>query len=324
MNMIKKICLVVICSYSPLYCEGFFDSWSNWNKSNRDYLMRSVKTPQGDNTPSNNIHRSRNNENKSTSPVTFKDIIGGVPQEVLDLKAFLEDDSAFKAVGAERPRGILLVGPPGTGKTLLAQAIAGELSAFFFPTSASAFVEIFVGNGAKHVRELFEEASIALREAPGKKAIIFIDEFDAIGSRNSVMRDGGEEARTINELLVQMDGFDKEANIIVMAATNNTQSLDKALLRPGRFDVIINIPLPDFAKRYALLKYYCFNKKRTLDEKIDIETFAQRTEGFNCAEIKDLVNKAAINAARKNSSCIMHEDFEKAYQELRKLKKLYR
>ena len=324
MNMIKKICLVVICYPSIAHGEGFFDSWSRWNKSNRDYIMESVKNPQGDNPSSNNIRRSRNNENHSTSKVTFKDIIGGVPQEVLDLKSFLEDDSVFKAVGAERPRGILLVGPPGTGKTLLAQAIAGELNAFFFPTSASAFVEIFVGNGARHVRELFEEASRAIHNVPGKKAIIFIDEFDAIGSRSSFMRDGGEEARTINELLVQMDGFDKQTNIIVMAATNNTQSLDKALLRPGRFDVIINIPLPDFSKRYALLEYYCFGKKRVIDEKIDIEIFAQKTDGFNCAEMKDLVNKAAINAARKSSPCITQEDFEKAYQELRKLKKLYR
>lgn len=322
MNTIKTVCLVVLCYNSTLNCANLFDSWSDWNKTNRDYFMKSVKMPSSDTTPSNNIRRSHTNDYDTTSHVTFKDIIGGVPQEVLDLKAFLSDDPAFKAVGAERPRGILLVGPPGCGKTLLAQAIAGELDAFFFPASASSFVEIFVGNGPRHVRELFDDAARAIRNEPGKKAIIFIDEIDAIGSRNSYVRDGGEEARTVNELLVQMDGFDKHTNIIVIAATNNAQSLDKALLRPGRFDSIITIRLPDVNKRLKLLEHYC--GKRTLDETIDLKAFAQKTEGFNCAEIKDLVNKAAINAARKKSSCIMHEDFEDAYQELKKLKKLYR
>ena len=253
-------------------------------------------------------------EQAEAGKITFKDIIGGVPREILDLKAFLENDAAFKAVGATRPSGILMVGPPGTGKTLLARAIAGEIEAAFFAESASSFMEIYVGTGPKKIREIFDKARKVLQDGIAKKVIIFFDEIDAIGNRGSY--GSSEENRTITELLTQMDGFRKNENIIILAATNRPELLDPALKRPGRFDYIIEIPLPDLQKRKEILNHYMFAVPRNVSSAIDFDEIAQQTKNFNCAELKDLINRSAINAVRESRTMILKEDLENAVQEI--------
>lgn len=255
--------------------------------------------------------------------VTFNNIVGGVPQVIEDLKKHLEDDEYFKALGIKPPSGILFVGPPGTGKTLLAKAIAGEVDAAFFAASASSFIQIFVGTGPKAVRELFDQARVAVQNGHAKKAIIFIDEIDSIGSRSSHTGNSGEDNKTINELLVQMDGFDKDGSILVIGATNRAELLDEALLRPGRFDFIVDIPLPDLQKRADILIHYLTNFPRELNNDIDIVKLAQQTKGFNCAELADVVNKALLNAAHAKRKIVMMNDLELAYKEIAEKKKRF-
>lgn len=318
----------MLCCFFNSY--SFFDAWNDYNKKNREEIYNLItgnKVNNFNNVEDINRNIKKDNENYDREKkLTFKDIIGGVPQEILDLKAFLNNDESFKALGAEKPKGILLVGPPGTGKTMLARAVAGELNAEFFATSASSFIEIYVGTGPRKIREIFENASYFTNKKKGNKAIIFIDEIDALGKRNTGEIRGGDSERnnTINELLVQLDGFNKNSNIIVMAATNIPDSLDQALLRPGRFDYIVNIPLPDFKKRCALLTYYLSKNNRKIDPNINIEDFARKTESFNCAEINDLVNKAAIHAVRNKQKNLLLQNLESAYNEIKEIKNLYR
>lgn len=295
--------LLILFLFTNFYTYSLFGSWKD---------IYNYFTGQKQQTNSAEV-------NKSTT--TFKDIIGGIPEEINDLKKFIsEDDKYFKEIGAEKPTGILLVGPPGTGKTMLAKAIAGELNAVFFHASAASFIETFLGSGPRKVRELFDKANHPLVQK--YKIIIFIDEFDAIGKRDSGHEESG---KTVNELLIAMDGFNKNKNITVIAATNRVEAIDEALLRPGRFDTIVNIPLPDEKKRYAIIKHYLFSKNRKVDTNIKIEDFAKKTAKFSCADLNDLVNKAAINAARKQRNCIMLEDLENAYQDvvIQQKKELY-
>lgn len=250
--------------------------------------------------------------------ITFKDIVGGVPPEILDLKSFLENDEALEAVGAQKPSGILMVGPPGTGKTMLAKAVAGEIDAAFFSESASSFIQKYVGTGPQKVREIFDNAKKALLEGSAKKVIIFLDEIDSIGSRDDATN--LEYRNTINELLTQMDGFGKNENITVLAATNRPDLLDSALKRPGRFDYIIEVPLPDFYKRKEILNHYMFSVPRNVDSGIDFNDLAKKTEGFNCADLRDLINRSAINAVRYNRKIILKEDVDVSLNEIKKSK----
>ncbi len=240
--------------------------------------------------------------------ITFKDVAGidEVKDELLEIIEFLKNPKKFTKLGAKIPKGVLLVGAPGTGKTLLAKAVAGEAGVPFLTISGSDFVEMFVGVGASRVRDLFNQAK---RNAP---CIVFIDEIDAVGRQRGAGVGGGNDEReqTLNQLLVEMDGFQTDTNIIVMAATNRPDVLDPALLRPGRFDRRIVVPKPDVKGRLEILKVH--TRKIPLGDDVDLEIIAKTTSGFVGADLANLVNEAALIAARNNKTKVEMEDFELA------------
>lgn len=245
---------------------------------------------------------------ENTNSITFADV-AGVEEAKDDLKEiieFLRDPSKFTKLGARIPKGCLLVGLPGTGKTLLARAVAGEASVPFYSISGSDFVEMFVGVGASRVRDLFAQGQ---KNAP---CIIFIDEIDAVGRHRGAGLGGGHDEReqTLNQLLVEMDGFNANAGVIIMAATNRPDVLDPALLRPGRFDRRVVVPLPDIKGREAIFKVHA--KKTPLEENVDLEVLARGTPGFTGADIENMVNEAALLAARRNKEKTGMEEFELA------------
>ncbi len=239
---------------------------------------------------------------------TFADVAGvdEAKEDVQELVEFLRDPSKFQRLGGAIPRGVLMAGPPGTGKTLLAKAIAGEAKVPFFSISGSDFVEMFVGVGASRVRDMFEQAK---KQAP---CIIFIDEIDAVGRHRGAGMGGGHDEReqTLNQLLVEMDGFEGNEGVIVIAATNRPDVLDKALLRPGRFDRQVFVGLPDIRGREQILKVHM--RKVPLEEHVDPQTIARGTPGFSGADLANLVNEAALFAARANRRMVSMEEFERA------------
>ena len=240
--------------------------------------------------------------------VRFDDVAGAdeEKQELVEVVDFLKDPRRFADIGARIPKGILLVGPPGTGKTLLARAVAGEAGVPFFSISGSDFVEMFVGVGASRVRDLFENAK---KNAP---CIIFIDEIDAVGRQRGAGLGGGHDEReqTLNQLLVEMDGFGANEGVIIIAATNRPDILDPALLRPGRFDRQITVGRPDVKGREEVLKVHARNKP--LDENVDLKAIAQRTPGFSGADLENLLNEAALVAARRSKLKIDMSDLDEA------------
>lgn len=244
----------------------------------------------------------------SSKKATFDDVAGAdeEKEELKEIVDFLRDNKKYTEIGARIPKGVLLLGPPGTGKTLLARAVAGEAKVPFFSISGSVFVEMFVGVGASRVRDLFEQAK---KNAP---AIIFIDEIDAVGRQRGAGLGGGHDEReqTLNQLLVEMDGFEDNDSVIVMAATNRRDILDPALLRPGRFDRQILVGYPDVKGREAILKVHTRNKPLAPD--VDLETIAKSTVGFTGADLENLVNEASLLAARKNKKAITKDELEEA------------
>lgn len=246
--------------------------------------------------------------NDEKKKVRFRDVAGAdeEKQELVEVVEFLKDPRKFAKVGARIPKGVLLVGPPGTGKTLLARAVAGEAGVPFFSISGSDFVEMFVGVGASRVRDLFENAK---KNAP---CIIFIDEIDAVGRQRGAGLGGGHDEReqTLNQLLVEMDGFGANEGIIIIAATNRPDILDPALLRPGRFDRQITVDRPDVNGREAVLKVHARNKP--LDENINLRAIATRTPGFSGADLENLLNEAALVAARQDKKKIDMSDIDEA------------
>ena len=243
-------------------------------------------------------------EGHSKEKITFKDVAGlkEEKQELMEIVDFLKNPKKFLQMGARIPRGVLLMGPPGTGKTMLARAVAGEGNVPFFSISGSEFVEMFVGVGAGRVRDLF---STAKKSAP---AIIFIDELDAIGRHRGAGLGGGHDEReqTLNQILVEMDGFERDTKLIICAATNRPDVLDPALLRPGRFDRRVILGLPDINDREEILKIHCQGKPLSL--KVNLREVAERTPGFSGADLANVVNEAAILAARKNKQQISQEE----------------
>src|SRR5271154_4630229 len=246
--------------------------------------------------------------NKDMPKTTFADVAGAdeAVEELYEIKDFLQNPSRYQALGAKIPKGVLLYGPPGTGKTLLARAVAGEAGVPFFTISGSDFVEMFVGVGASRVRDLFEQAK---QNSP---CIIFVDEIDAVGRQRGAGLGGGHDEReqTLNQLLVEMDGFDQNTGVILIAATNRPDVLDPALLRPGRFDRQIVVDRADVKGRAAILAVH--SKNKPLSKEISLDTLARRTPGFSGADLENLLNEAALLAARRNKSVIEMAECEEA------------
>ncbi|MDO5494652.1 MAG: ATP-dependent zinc metalloprotease FtsH [bacterium] len=246
--------------------------------------------------------------NKENPDVTFADVAGvdEAVEELQEIKEFLSEPAKFQAVGAKIPRGVLLYGPPGTGKTLIARAVAGEAGVPFYSISASEFVEMFVGVGASRVRDLFDQAK---ENAP---AIIFIDEIDAVGRHRGAGMGGGHDEReqTLNQLLVEMDGFDSGTNVILIAATNRPDVLDPALLRPGRFDRQISVEAPDLEGRLKILQVH--SKGKPMSESVDLRTVAKRTPGFSGADLANVLNEAALLTARSYAQLIDNRALDEA------------
>ena len=251
--------------------------------------------------------------NKSTNKVTFKDVAGidEAKEELEEIVDFLRDPTKFTALGARIPKGVLCIGPPGTGKTLIAKAVAGEADRPFFSISGSDFVEMFVGVGASRIRDLFDQAK---KQAP---CIVFIDEIDAVGRHRGAGIGGGHDEReqTLNQLLVEMDGFDTNEGVILMAATNRPDVLDKALLRPGRFDRRITLDLPDIKGRFEILKVHASRIK--LDPSVELMAIARNTPGCSGADLMNILNESALLAARKGRSAVTAEDTLEACDKVR-------
>jgi len=272
-----------------------------------------LQRAQGANSQAMNFGRSRARIFAGArSPVTFADVAGvdEAKQELHEVVDFLKNPEKFHALGARIPRGVLLVGPPGTGKTLLARAVAGEAGVPFFSISGSEFVEMFVGVGAARVRDLFDQAK---RHAP---CIVFVDEIDAVGRHRGAGLGGSHDEReqTLNQILVEMDGFDTNTNVIVVAATNRPDILDPALLRPGRFDRQVVLDPPDIVGRKAILQIHA--KGKPLEPEVNLETIARLTPGFSGADLANLVNEAAILAARRNKKTVGMAEMEEAIDRL--------
>ncbi len=263
----------------------------------------------GGNSKMMNFGKSRAKLSMGEGKITLKDVAGlkEEKEELEEIVEFLKEPGKFTRVGARIPKGVLLEGAPGTGKTLLAKAIAGEAGVPFFSISGSDFVEMFVGVGASRVRDLFEEAK---RHSP---CIVFIDEIDAVARRRGTGMGGGHDEReqTLNQLLVEMDGFGVNEGIIVMAATNRVDILDPAILRPGRFDRKISVNRPDVGGREDILKVHARNKP--LAEDVDLKQIAQTTAGFTGADLENLLNEASIMAAKENRSYVIQEDIKKSF-----------
>ncbi len=275
------------------------------------FLTRSMNGGGGgSNAKMMNFGKSRARMMDEESNKTKFDDVAGLQEEkgeLVEIVDFLKNPSRYTVVGARIPKGVLLVGPPGTGKTLLAKAVAGEAGVPFFSISGSDFVEMFVGVGASRVRDLFEEAK------KNKPCIIFIDEIDAVARRRGTGMGGGHDEReqTLNQLLVEMDGFGVNEGIIVMAATNRVDILDPAILRPGRFDRHVVVGAPDVKGREEILKVHAADKP--LSDDVDFKQIAQTTAGFTGAELENLLNEAAILAARENRACIRQADIKAAF-----------
>jgi cell division protease FtsH len=267
------------------------------------------RAARGAGTQAFNFSKSRARLTLDKRPdVTFADVAGAeeAKEEVQEIVEFLKSPQKFQALGGRIPRGVLLVGPPGTGKTLLAKAIAGEARVPFYSISGSEFVEMFVGVGAARVRDLFEQAK---RNSP---CLIFVDEIDAVGRHRGAGLGGGHDEReqTLNQILAEMDGFDTNANVIVMAATNRPDILDPALLRPGRFDRHVVIDLPDIKGRKAILDVHA--KGKPVAKEVDFETIAKGTPGFSGADLANVINEAALLAARRDRKDITLRELEEA------------
>ncbi len=296
----SKLWADILTGIIPLFIIGFF-------------LMYMFRQAQGhaNNAFSFGKSKAKLYEAKKQD-ISFKDVAGGeeVKEELVEIVDFLKNPKKYLDMGAKIPKGVLLMGPPGTGKTLLARAVAGEAKVPYYSISGSEFVEMFVGVGASRVRDLFQRAKA---DAP---SIIFIDEIDAVGRQRGAGLGGGNDEReqTLNQILSEMDGFEKDSSVIVVAATNRPDVLDPALLRPGRFDRQVLIDRPSLEDRFAILEVHA--KKKPMEKNVDLRKIASHTAGFVGADLENLLNEAAIKAARENKKTISQDDIEKSIEKV--------
>lgn len=297
----------------PVFFLIYFIRLITSYRQNNGFSASSMNIMNRQSIQGNNLFQKKDDMNIQTPNISLSSWHGS-PEVLIECKevvAYLDNNNLFQTIGAEIPKGILLEGPPGTGKTLLAKGIASETNSTFISMSGSEFVELFVGMGAAKVRELFQTAR---KNIP---CIIFIDEIDAIGKKRGngmSLASNDEREQTLNQILYEMDGFNNNDGLLVLAATNRKDVLDKALLRPGRFDRIIRVPLPDKHSRMKILEYYCSKKK--MSPNVDILSLAEITDGFSGAELKNLLNEAAILAARQKQNIIEEKDLFDAFEKL--------
>lgn len=298
--MYRKRALLAILCFLPLVSHANY-----WTRSPVGLLFDAIKERRNEQAHNDDDSTLRvQNADGQIINIAQEDPIIGFPDEVADIIDFLRNPEQFRLFGATMPKGVLFVGPPGTGKTSMARAIAREAGAEFVAATGSEFVNMYVGVGAANVRKLFEKARSLLRSGKCKSVIIFIDEIDALGSRSET--DGGgavEYNQTLNQLLTEMDGFKKEENLLVIAATNREDVLDEALLRPGRFDRRAYFKLPGLNDRIAILKQY--SKGRPIEESVDFAEIAKRAHTMSGADLKNIVNEASIEAAREKDNTVI-------------------
>jgi len=317
-NLASEFFTLASTALPVFFLLSFLASLARFNSFQGGRMPGNRMSPGGPNgggpmTPFNFPSFQKEDDTKFIKPNVSLSSWAGSPEVIEECKeviSYIENKALYKEIGADMPKGILLEGPPGTGKTLLAKAIATETNSTFLSMSGSEFVELFVGMGASRVRELFNNART------NKPSIIFIDEIDAVGRQRGagINMANDEREQTLNQLLYEMDGFNNNDDIVVMAATNRRDVLDQALLRPGRFDRIIRIPVPDKASREKILEYY-INEKKT-DKPFDLEAISELTEGFSGAQLKNLINEAAILSARNNETVVQEKYIFDAFEKL--------
>lgn len=323
-SKIFLLSLTLILLFSPQPLEALLSEFvielnalSELNRINREALYTSIAAFFGAekstsiNQTINSAHGTYKQQLSAGTPLSFEEL-PGMPDDLTQIIDFFKNNEQFERVGARMPKGILLYGPPGTGKTAAARVIAQQAGAAFFERCASQFIEVYVGVGPQRVRELFDQA-----RAEQGKSVIFIDEIDAIGGPRDSSNSNSEHLNTLNELLNQMDGFSSAPNILVVAATNRIDKIDKALLRPGRFDRLIYIGPPNLRARKDIITYYCSKIPFTGSSEV-IDTIATRTDGWTGAQLKNMVNEAAIKAAQKKASVVTGEDLLEAFQKVEK------
>ena len=304
----------------PISCQAYvftelvliMQALDKANQRNRRMVMESIRQVQG------KPPVPPQEQQDATPRGAFYELAGELPEDVIEIIEFMRNSEKFSELGASMPKGILLEGPPGTGKTCIARCIAESVGAAFFPATGSQFVDLYVGQGPRNVRELFDKAEQAIAQGY-PRAIIFIDEIDAVGRKRGGFH-SQEYDNTVNELLNKMDGFAQNPKIFIIGATNHAKALDPALLRPGRFDRIVKISLPDADNRKAILQFY-IDKLPKVQPDLEYDRLVRASKGFSGADIKNLVNEAAIFAARASAKRVEQTHLDQALDKMKKMKR---